>query len=219
MNGIHDMGGMHGLGPIVTEANEPVFHAPWEARAYALSMAAGALGLWTLDATRHQIESIPGPDYLRMSYYEKWVTSLETLLKRSGAVTREELETGRRAEGSIKATPPLTGEHVAAAFAHGSPSTRAGAAAPRFSVGERVLARNINPTGHTRLPRYVRCHRGLVTALHGAHLFPDTNAHGLGEQPQALYQVRFEARELWGEKAERAGAVYVDLWESYLEPA
>ncbi len=219
MNGVHDMGGMHGLGSIVTEADEPVFHAPWEARAYALSMAAGALGLWTLDATRHQIESIPGPDYLRISYYEKWVTCLETLLNRTGAVTRQELETGRPAAGSIKATPPLSAEHVAAAFGHGGPSTRAGTAAPRFSVGERVLARNINPTGHTRLPRYVRGHRGLVTTMHGAHVFPDTNAHGLGEQPQALYQVRFEARELWGENAERAGAVYVDLWESYLEPA
>jgi len=218
MNGVHDMGGMHGLGPIVTEADEPVFHAPWEARAYALSMAVGFWGRWTLDATRHQIELIPGPDYLRMSYYEKWITGLEAQLVGSGLATPQELQTGRPAAGSARATPPLTGEQVAAVFGHGAPSTRETNVAPRFSVGQRVLARNINPVGHTRLPRYVRGRRGVVTAHHGAHLFPDTNAHGLGEQPQALYQVRFEARELWGEQADRPGAVYVDLWESYLEP-
>jgi nitrile hydratase len=219
MNGVHDMGGMQGLGPIAAEADEPVFHAPWEARAYALSMAAGALGLWTLDATRHQIELIPGPDYLRMSYYEKWIAGLEVQLAASGAVTPQELASGRPAPGSVKATPPLSGEHVAAAFAHGAPTHRNVDAAPRFSVGDRVRAINMNPAGHTRLPRYVRGHPGLVTAHHGAHVFPDANAHGLGEQPQALYQVRFEARELWGQETQWTGAVYLDLWESYLERA
>jgi nitrile hydratase beta subunit len=217
MNGVHDMGGMHGPGPIVTEADEPVFHEPWEGRAFALNIAAGAWGRWTLDGGRHQRELIPGAEYLRMSYYEKWIAGLVELLANTGLATREELETGRPASGSPKASPPMTAERVGPSLGRRGASTRTIDAAPRFAIGDPVQARNLNPIGHTRLPRYVRGRRGAVTAHHGAHVFPDTNAHGLGEQPQHLYQVRFEAKELWGDAAEQRSAVYLDLWESYLE--
>jgi len=213
------MGGMHGLGPIAREAAEPIFHAPWEGRALALNIACGALGRWTLDASRHQRELIPGPAYLTMSYYEKWIAGLTELLIATELVSREDIDTGRPARGSPKTTPPLTAERVAAALARPRASRREIDAEPRFAIGEPVRARNVNPVGHTRLPRYVRSHEGAIIAHHGAHVFPDTNAHGSGEQPRHLYQVRFEALELWGDLADRRGAVYLDLWEPYLEPA
>ncbi len=222
MNGVHDMGGMHGLGPIAPDPGEPLFHAPWEARALALTLAAGAWGRWTLDASRHQRESIPGPDYLRMSYYEKWITGLEGLLVGSGLITAAELAAGAPAAGAERSVPPLTADQVPIVMAMGGPTNRAIDAAPVFRVGDTVRARNLNPVGHTRLPRYVRGRTGRVTHDHGAHVFPDTNAHGLGEAPQPLYQVRFEAAELWGPEAGgqgpgRTGAIYLDLWEAYLD--
>ena len=219
MNGVHDMGGMHGLGPIAPETNEPVFHAPWEGRALALTLAVAAWGRWTLDASRHARELIPGTDYLRMSYYEKWITGLETLMVETGIVSRAEIASGRASPGPPKATPPLTANRVAATLARGGSTLRAIEAGPRFAQGTVVRARNLNPIGHTRLPRYVRGKRGAITRHHAAHVFPDANAHGLGEQPQHLYQVRFEADELWGEAAAERSAVYLDLWEDYLEPA
>jgi nitrile hydratase len=219
VNGVHDMGGMHGLGPIAREADEPVFHAPWEGRAFALNIACGALVRWTLDASRHQRELIPGPAYLAMTYYERWIAGLTQLLIGAELVSREEVDTGRPARGSPKTTPPLTAEGLAAALNRPRASRREIPTEPRFAIGELVRARNINPAGHTRLPRYVRGHEGAITCHHGAHVFPDTNAHGLGEQPRHLYQVRFEATELWGDLADRRGAVYLDLWEPYLEPA
>jgi nitrile hydratase len=218
LNGVHDMGGMHGLGPIAPEPDGPLFHEPWEARALAITLAAGAWGRWTLDASRHQRERIPGPDYLRMSYYEKWIAGLEALLLDTGLVGADELASGRPAPGTIKTSPPLTAERVPSALASGGPTLREVAQAPRFAVGDEVRARNINPSGHTRLPRYARGHVGVISRRHGAHVFPDANAHGQGEQPQPLYQVRFEAAELWGEGARGPGAVYIDLWEDYLEP-
>lgn len=219
MNGVHDMGGMHGLGPIAPEPDEPVFHARWEATALALTLAAGAWGRWTLDASRHARELIAGPDYLRMSYYERWIVALEALLAKARLVTPDELANGHPAPGSARATPPLTAERVPSAMARGGPTDREIAARPRHAVGDSVRTLNINPTGHTRLPRYARGHAGAITRVHGAHVFPDTNAHGLGERPQPLYQVRFESAELWGPDGATLGAVYLDLWEAYLEPA
>jgi nitrile hydratase len=216
MNGVHDMGGMQGFGPIAAEANEPVFHERWEARALALTLAVGAWGRWTLDASRFARERIPAADYLRMSYYEKWIAGLTTLLVEAGLVTREEIVSGRSAPGVPKSSPPLKVERVAASLANGGPTERTVADEPRFSPGMTVRARNMNPLGHTRLPRYVRGKLCTIARHHGAHVFPDANAHGLGEQPQHLYQVRFEAKELWGESYN--SAVYIDLWESYLEP-
>ncbi len=219
MNGVHDMGGMHGLGPIDPEPDEPLFHQLWEARALALTLAAGAWGRWTLDASRHQREKIPGPDYLRMSYYEKWITGLEGLMLETGLVTAQELASGHPASDAVKASPPLTADRVPLALSAGGPVTRQITAQPRFAVGDAVRARNLNPTGHTRLPRYVRGHVGIVAMSHGAHVFPDTNAHFKGENAHPLYNVRFEARELWGEDASARDAVHVDLWERYLERA
>jgi nitrile hydratase len=219
MNGVHDMGGMHGLGSIDPEPDEPIFHERWEARALALTLAAGAWGRWNIDVSRHERERIPGPDDLRMSYYEKWITGLEGLLLKTGLVSEAELASGQPDAGAAKASPPLTADRVAPSLAQGGPVDRNIPTPPRFAVGDAVRARNLNPTGHTRLPRYVRGHAGVISRRHGAHVFPDANAHGLGEQPQPLYQVRFEAAELWGADARGRGAVYLDLWESYLEPA
>lgn len=219
MNGVHDMGGMQGMGPVQYEKNEPVFHARWEARVFALTRAMGAWRKWNIDAGRHQIELIPAADYLRMSYYEKWAVRLIELLVKSGLVTRAEIESGKRARGSAKAQPPLTASQVSAATVRGGSTRRDVPVAPRFQVGQRVRARNINPLGHTRLPRYARGKLGAIDRDHGVFVFPDTNAHFLGEKPQHVYSVRFAARELWGEQAAPGDAVYVDMWDDYLEPA
>lgn len=219
MNGVHDMGGMHGMGPVVPEPDEPVFHHRWEARAYALTRAMAAFGRWNIDASRHQRELIPPAEYLRMSYYEKWLTGLTELLLRNGFVSPEELASGRAAAEAPKGTPALPAEKVAAFIERGAPASRASASAPRFQPGRRVRARNVNSPGHTRLPRYVRGKPGVVDRVHGVFVFPDTNAHFQGESPQHVYSVRFEARDLWGEAHSAAGAVYVDLWDDYLDAA
>jgi nitrile hydratase subunit beta len=219
MNGVHDMGGMHGMGPIAPEPNEPVFHERWEARVYALNRAMGFLGKWNIDAGRHSRERIPPADYLRMSYYEKWLTGLIMLLKESGLATEVELESGRPSPGTVRARPALTYEEAAEVVAARGTFERPVNTPPRFAVGERVRAKKINPTGHTRLPRYARGNVGIVDRIHGAHVFPDTNAHFRGENPQHLYSVRFSARELWGKAAAARDAVYIDLWEDYLDPA
>jgi nitrile hydratase beta subunit len=219
MNGVHDMGGMHGMGPIEHETNEPVFHARWEARAFALTLAMGAWRKWNIDASRHARELIPAAEYLRSSYYEKWISGLIELSVKTGLVSRAEIASGSRAPGSAKANPPLTADKVAPAIAKGGPASRDVAVAPRFQIGQRVRARNVNPTGHTRLPRYARGKVGMIDRDHGVYVFPDTNAHFLGEKPQHVYSVRFASRELWGEQGSPRDAVYIDLWDDYLEPA
>lgn len=218
MNGVHDMGGMHGMGPIQAEKNEPVFHHPWEGRSFALNLAAAALGKWNIDARRHQIELIPPADYLRMSYFEKWTERLTELLVKAGLVTREEVESGKARPDSPKRTPPLTVDKVAA-FGRGGSASRKVAVDPRFKAGQRVRARNIHPVGHTRLPRYARGKFGTIDRDHGVFVFPDTNAHFRGEKPQHVYSVRFAARELWGPQAPDRDSVYIDMWDDYLEPA
>jgi len=218
MNSVHDMGGMHGMGPVKQEKNEPVFHARWEARVFALNRAVGAWRKWNIDASRHQRELIPAAEYLRMTYYERFLVGLTELLIKSGLVTRTEVESGKPARGSKKASPPLTADQVPLLVATGEPASRSTPAAPKFQVGQRIRARNINPSGHTRLPRYARGKLGTVERDHGVFVFPDTNAHFLGEQPQHVYSVRFAARELWGEQASSQDAVYVNLWDDHLDP-
>ncbi len=218
MNGIHDMGGMHGMGPIQVEKNEPVFHEPWEGRAWALNIAARA-ARGNIDNSRHGIEVLPPADYLRMSYYEKWLARLENSLVDLGVVTREEIQTAKAAPGSAKATPELTAAMVPATLGKGKPTSRDVQVAARFKPNERVLTRNMHPTGHTRLPRYARGKTGTIVRDHGVFVFPDTNAHLKGEKPQHVYSVRFTARELWGEQASPRDAVYLDLWDDYLEHA
>jgi nitrile hydratase subunit beta len=219
MNGVHDMGGMQDMGPIVREKNEPVFHQPWEGRVFALAFALFAWRKWNIDATRYEQELIPPADYLRMSYYEKWLAYLMGLLVKRGLVTSAELESGRPETGSARLAPPMTADTVPAIIARGNPVKRDVPAAARFKAGQRVRARNINPTGHTRLPRYARGKLGTIERDHGVFVFPDTNAHFQGEKPQHLYSVRFAARELWGEQASARDAVYVNLWDDHLEPA
>ncbi len=217
MNGIHDMGGMHGMGPIEPEKDEPVFHERWEARVFAMARAMGAWRKWNIDSSRYQRELIPAPEYLRMSYYEKWLAGLEQLLVSKGLVSSTELVSGRASAGSPKSAPALPADKVASLVARGSPADRRGGIAPRYAVGQRVRTRNINPYGHTRLPRYARAKQGTIDRIHGVFVFPDSNALLQGEAPQPLYSVRFEARELWGETTTTQDAVYIDLWESYLE--
>jgi nitrile hydratase len=208
------MGGMHGLGPIAPEPDEPVFHADWERRVHAMVIASPTRG--NIDAGRRQRERIPGPHYLRMSYYEKWFTALCEMLVAGGAVTTEELASGEADPAAPKTTPRLApGDVTAALSRQGSYLRNAGA--PAFQVGDSVRARNLNPTGHTRLPRYVRGRVGVIERSHGAHVFPDVHAHGGGESPRPLYAVRFAARELWGEAAPAGDSVSLDLWEPYLE--
>src|SRR5262245_11224410 len=157
MNGVHDMGGMHGMGPIEHEKNEPVFHEPWEGRVYALTRVVRAAGgRQNLDNSRHQLELMPPEQYLRMSYYERWFTRLVEQLMKNGVVSQAELESGHAASGSPKATPPVSAEMVPAMVTRRNSARRDASVNPRFKVGQRVRARNINPPGHTRLPRYAR---------------------------------------------------------------
>jgi nitrile hydratase len=218
VNGVHDMGGMHGMGPIPYERDEPVFHAPWEGRVYAMNRAMGAWGRWNLDAWRHDIERLPPADYLRMSYYERWFAALEKRVVAYGFITPQELESGRPAPGTAKGTPVFTPE-MARSVDRGIPPAHDPLIAPRFGVGAVVRARNINPSGHTRLPRYARGKTGRIIRDHGVYTFPDTNAEYRGEKRQHLYSVRFEARELWGDAASPRDSVHLDMWEDYLEHA
>jgi nitrile hydratase len=219
MNGVHDMGGMHGMGPMEHEENEPVFHAEWEARIFALNRALGAWGKWNIDASRHSRELIPAAEYLRMSYYERFLAGLGELAVQRGLLSRTELETGQPSASSKKATPPLTAAMIPAMVSNGIPTSRNVAVKPAFNVGQQVRPRNMHPAGHTRLPRYARGKTGKIVRDHGVFVFPDTNAHFLGEKPQHVYSVRFAARELWGPAASEHDAVYADLWEDYLEKA
>lgn len=217
MNGPHDLGGAMGFGPVVPEPEGELFHAEWEKGAFALTLAIGALGRWSLDAARHTRESIPPAHYLSASYYEIWLTALERLLVAHNLVTEAELREGRSLEPSPPAQP-LRAENVLPALMRGTPYSRPAATPARFAVGDRVRTRNEHPTGHTRLPRYARDKEGVVEAVRGVFVFPDTLAHGKGEAPQWLYTIRFEGRELWGEASDPTLAISVDAWESYLEP-
>lgn len=218
MNGVHDMGGMHGMGAIQPEKNEPVFHATWEGRAFAVTRAMGAWGLWNIDSSRFQRELLAPVDYFRLSYYERWVAALGELMLKKGLVTRLELERGRPDKGSETRTPALTAGKVTPLVAKGIPARRNVPVTAHFGIGQRVRARNIHPVGHTRLPRYTRGRLGVIARDHGVFVFPDTNASFLGEKPQHVYSVRFSARELWGEHAPAQDSVFVDLWDDYLEP-
>jgi len=219
MNGVHDMGGMQDMGPIQYEKNEPVFHARWEGRVRALAHAMAAWGKWNLDADRFEGELIPPGEYLRESYYERWFAVLVALMVKHGLVTTAEVESGMPATGSPKATPPLHAAGVLPVLTTGAVSNRDVPVAPHFKVSQPVRTRNMNPTGHTRLPRYARGKLGTIERDYGVFVFPDTNAEFLGEKPQHVYSVRFAARELWGEQAKPQDAVYLDLWDDYLEPA
>ena len=216
MNGVHDMGGMHGFGRVSEEPNEPVFHADWEGRTFAMSMVMRTLGLWNIDMSRAEQEMLPAHLYLASSYYERWGRGLEQLVLKHGLASKEEMAAGHARTTGKPLGSNLKPADVTALLTRGSYERPAPARA-RFKPGDRVRARNINPTGHTRLPRYARGKTGTIHLDHGTYVFPDTNAHFLGEKPQHVYSVRFTAQELWGEQASARDSVYVDMWDDYLE--
>jgi nitrile hydratase len=220
MNGPHDLGGQAGFGPVAPERDEPRFHAPWERRAMALTLAAGAMGHWTIDESRHARESLHPADYYASSYYAIWIKALERLLVRHGFVTAAELGEGRVLAPGKAPRRVLRAAEVPGAMARGAPCDRdPGGGAPAFAPGDRVRARNTHPTGHTRLPRYARGKTGTVEAIRGCHVYPDTAAIGAGDDPQWLYTVVFEGTELWGPDAEASLKVSIDAFEPYLDPA
>jgi nitrile hydratase beta subunit len=216
MNGIHDMGGMQDMGPFEYEKNEPVFHAPWEGRVIAMTRAVQATGKFKL-GLRPPMETIPAAEYLGMSYYERWLTSLIERLVASGLVTGSEIESGRPAPGTAKAVPALSAAAAATYLLKVAPGSRGTAIAARFQIGERVRARNINPVTHTRLPRYARGKAGTIERDHGVFPLFDTAAYFLADKPQHSYSVRFSTRELWGDQAAPQDAVFIDMWDDYLE--
>jgi len=223
MNGAHDMGGMHGFGPVVREENEPTFHAPWERTVYGMNRAIRARGIINIDESRHGIERMPPAEYLAASYYERWLSSLERVLAEKGIVSPEELaaRTALLSEHPETPTPQRDDPELERLMTAGPTMQelyqREGSA-PRFGVGDRIRTRNTHPTGHTRLPRYARGKRGTIHAVRGSYVLPDSHAHGQGEQPQPMYTVYFEGDELWGPSSEPRERVYIDLWESYLKP-
>src|SRR5262245_30735739 len=224
MDGVHDLGGMHGFGPVEREEHEPTFHAPWEATVVAIMRATRAAGLYNIDEFRHGIERMDPAHYLGSSYFEHWLDGIARILAEKGVVTAAEMEArtaffGERPEvpagAAVRAVAPAS---APLGRPESATSFRAATALPRFATGAAVVTRNIHPMGHTRLPRYARGKRGVVAASRGCHVFPDANAHGLGERPHHVYSVRFAAGELWGEAAEPNQHVHLDLWESYLLP-
>lgn len=219
----HDMGGLPG-GPIpIDPPDKPVFAEDWHARALAVTVAAGGLGHWNLDASRHARERLPAADYQAYSYYEKWLAGLATLLVERGLVQPEELACGHALRSSpqpIPVTAP-SAEQVDAALRRGGPSRRPDTAPPRFGLGQMVQVLDPDsvvrsPGGHTRLPRYVAGCTGQVISHHHSHVLPDSNAHGLGEAAEHLYGVAFAAADLWPETSASPDEVCLDLWESYL---
>lgn len=206
MDGIYDLGGVTGFGPVAVERDEPVFHEPWEALGYALGgLGLDVLRLFNMDEIRHAIERIEPRQYLGSSYYDRVVTGVATLFVEKGFVTREELEA--RAGGRFPLARPIAAR-----------ARDVELPAPlRFAVGDAVVVRDLHRAGHTRAPRYVRGKRGTVVHVAPAFSLPDVAAHGLERRDEPTYHVRFNARELWGDAAEANIAVVVDLWQSYLE--
>ena len=221
MNGIHDMGGMHGFGPVEREDNEPVFHRDWEGRVFAMRVVTPVP---IPGGARSNIETMEPLHYLRSSYYEKWLHARVQGLIDSGVLTAEELQTREALYRDRPDTPvPRRSdpERVQAVLAnlrtHRSPR-RDVDAQPRFGLDDPVRVRNLHPPGHTRLPRYVRGKRGEVVRFYGFQDVQDTQPPGVAVEPQAVYAVRFAALELWGDAAEANSTVCIDMWESYLEP-
>jgi nitrile hydratase subunit beta len=218
MNGAHDMGGAPGFGPVQLETEEPLFHAAWERRVFALTLAMARPGGWNIDMSRYARENRSPEDYLGKSYYEIWLAGLERLMLERNLVGSDEIEAGRRLHPAKADIPVLGADAVPAMLHRGSPTGRPSDSAAMFKLGDHVRAKLIDPPTHTRLPRYVRGHVGVIELIHGCHVFPDSNAMGKGEAPQWLYTVNFDGRELWGAGANPNTAISVDAWESYLEP-
>lgn len=217
MNSIHDMGGMHGFGRIEPEPEEPVFHAAWEGRVMALYRAVGFLQLWTIDGARASIESLPPAIYLTASYYAKWLMGLEKSLVRTGILSTHEIAAGRSLHPAQHRARIMTAADVAK-LQRGN-FERPAALPARFKSGDRVRTLNLNPESHTRLPRYARDKEGIIEAVRGYHVFPDTAAIDAGENPHWLYTVVFSGRELWGADTDPRLSVSIEAFEPYLAAA
>jgi nitrile hydratase len=218
MDGAHDMGGVWS-GPVQPEPNEPPFHAEWERRAFALTLAMAMPGGWNIDMSRFAREDRPPREYLGMSYYQIWLAGLERLMLARNLISPDEIEASRPLHPAKPVARTLTPEGVAGMLHRGGPTERQPTGPALFAAGDRVRAKTINPPTHTRLPRYVRGHVGTVERVLGFHVFPDSNAIGAGENPQWLYTVTFDGRELWGNDSDPNLKVSVDAWEPYLEQA
>ncbi len=210
-----DLGGQDGHGPVVPETGGELWHAGWEPRALALTLAMGATGSWNIDQSRASRETLP--DYAALSYYQIWLAGLQRLLAERGLLGDDELATGQMLHPPLPVKRVLAAADVAAVLAKGSPTERAATVPARYAVGDAVRTRTGVPPHHTRLPGYARGRRGVVARVHGAHVFADSNAQGLGEAPQWLYSVVFSGRELWGRDAQPGLSVAIDAWEPYLD--
>ncbi|MTI11144.1 nitrile hydratase subunit beta [Curvivirga aplysinae] len=218
MNGPHDLGGMHGLGPINPEAEkeEPLFHAEWEKRALGLTLTTGFLGQWNIDISRHARERQHPIDYLSNSYYENWMAGVEKLLVETGLATQEEIETGKMQQPvpqdiQDKRVGP---DQVAAILDKGGPCDFPTDQSQTFQIGDRVRVKMMNPTGHTRAPRYVRGHVGEIVEYFGSFIYPDENSKG-NKVADHLYNVKFDGKDIWGPDGDVE--IHVDLWRPYLE--
>ncbi len=212
-----DLGGRDGYGPVLPEPEGELFHAAWEARALALTLATGATGAWNIDMSRAARETLP--DYARSSYYLIWLDALVKLLAERGMVQPDELAASRKLHDGPTVPRVLQAKDVSAALARGSPTLRVASHPARFKLGDVVRAKTGPYPHHTRLPAYVRGCLGVVEKVHGCHVFADAHAQGRGEQPQWLYSVAFEGAELWGAEAAPGVRVSIDAWEPYLDTA
>lgn len=226
MQAASDLGGLRGLGPVVREENEPVFHAEWERRIFGIANVLIGKGLFPVDELRHKIETIDASAYAGTAYYAHWNWGVERLVVEKGILTEDEIdarmrEFGRHPEAPVprQEDPEFTKIALVVFKELGDTPRREIADPQRFAAGDRVVAVGAQTTGHTRLPKYIRGLTGVVDSCDGAFVFPDTSAVGTGENPQWTYTVRFEAEDVWGDVAEQRAPVYVGLWESYLEPA
>lgn len=219
MNGGADLGGMMGFGPVVQEENEPNFHAQWEERVLGITIALGACGLWNIDQSRFSRESMQPADYMQTSYYEIWLYGITKLLKQHNMLTETELRTGEVSSPPVPIKTKLLPENVLPMLLAGGPANREEQHPAAFTVGQQVQTINNHPTSHTRLPRYARDKLGVITKVYGVHVYPDSSAQGIGEEPTWLYQVTFAATTLWGEGKNKQDTVSLDLWQPYLKAA
>ena len=225
MNGIHDMGGMHGFGPVPREEAEPVFHAPWEGRMLGILLSLGTQGVHDPHGLRDALENMEPAQYLGLGYYERWLSVTEKALIAKGFLTAAELDertdvfkSQPDAQVSRREDQELRDRMLHAVYTRKSPHQDV-EIEPRFKVGDSVTVRNVHAEGHTRLPRYVRGKQGVISRIHGVHDIHDTQPNDQNVSPQPVYNVRFDGRELWGESAEPHQGLHLDMWESYLGAA
>lgn len=235
MNGVHDLGGMHGFGPVERDPAEPPFEFDWVPAVIAMQ-AATVPAVANIDEFRHAIERMEPVHYLRSTYFEHWADAMIRYCLEKGVFTEEDFErrtahfeavergerlseaTGRRAGGGRNTLPPIGDPSPwKRAVSEGHPHRREPLASARFASGQAVLTSKAQPAGHTRLPRYVRGRRGVIERYQGCFALPDAAAHGHGDSPSHLYSVRFSAHELWGPSAEPGTSITIDLFEAYLE--